>query len=154
MAEQSLYLVILRTAFIFIYAFVVIRLSGRHQLSQLTFFDFLIVIALGSAVGDAMVYSEDVISMIHSMTAIAVVAAIHIVAVKAAERSYTIRKLLYGEPRMIIHNGKLIQKNLDKEDLTLDQLKSLLREKGLSDFKKVKYAYIETTGHLSAIRRR
>ncbi len=151
MPDHAWYTVIWRTALVFVYTYAILRLSGRHQLAQLTLFDFLVVISLGSAVGDAMIYSESTTPLLYSMLAIAVVAAIHIAAIKISERHYPLRALLYGHPRLLIKNGKLLLKNLDAEDLALDQFHSMLREKGVSDVRKVKTAYLEPTGKLSVI---
>lgn len=146
MPEHTLIDVVTRTAIIFAYTFLILRLTGRHQLTQLTLFDFLIVIALGSAVGDAMIYSEGTVPLTYSMTAIAVVAIIHLLIIKISERNFTMHKLLYGEPRLLIKDGKMIEKNMKKEDLTKEDMMSLIREEGVGDIKKVKYAYLEPAG--------
>ncbi|MBI4451087.1 DUF421 domain-containing protein [Candidatus Woesearchaeota archaeon] len=151
MLEHGAATVALRTVVIFIYTFVVLRLTGRHQLAQLTLFDFMIVIALGSAVGDVMIYGEDTVAFVHGMIAIAVVALVHFSALKLAERSYPLRVLLYGKPRLVIEHGKLKEHNLNREDITRDQLDSLLREQGVDSIREIKYAYVEPTGRLSVI---
>lgn len=66
--------VVIRTTIIFFVAFIIIRIRGKKQLAQLTLFDILIVIALGSAVGDVMIYSEEVVSLLRSITAICTLA--------------------------------------------------------------------------------
>ncbi len=153
MVEHSIMDVVVRTAIIFIYTFIILRLTGRHQLAQLTLFDFLIVIALGSAVGDAMIYSESTAKLTYSMVAIAVVALIHLVFIKLSEKSYFIHTLLYGKPILLVKDGKMDEKNLRREDLTVDDLKSLLREQGIGDIKRVRYAYFEPTGKISVIKK-
>lgn len=155
MSEHAAIDVIIRTSLIFIYTFLILRLTGRHQLTQLTLFDFLIVIALGSAVGDAMIYSENTVKFTHSMIAIAVVAAIHLIIIKISERNYFMHSLLYGKPRLLIKDGKMIEKNIRKEDLTREDMMSLIREEGVGDLKRVKYAYLEPAGgKVSVIKRR
>ncbi len=153
MVDHAVTDVIIRTVIIFLYTFVVLRLSGRHQLAQLTLFDFLIVIALGSAVGDAMIYSENTVRLTYSMVAIAVVAIIHLIFIKLSEKNYFVHTVLYGKPIILVQDGRMVEKNLRKEDLTFDDLKSLLREQGFGDLKRVKYAYFEPTGKISVIKK-
>ncbi|MEJ2568666.1 MAG: DUF421 domain-containing protein, partial [candidate division WOR-3 bacterium] len=66
--------VVVRTTIIFFVAFIVIRIRGTKQLAQLTLFDILIVIALGSAVGDVMIYPEGIVSLLRSTVAICTLA--------------------------------------------------------------------------------
>jgi len=91
--------------------------------------------------------------MIHSMAAIAMVSFLHLVAIKMSERSYHLRTLLYGKPELLIKHGVVIKKHLQRADLSLDQLRSLLREHDVGSIKSVKYAYMEPTGKLGVIRR-
>lgn len=66
--------VLIRTLAIFFFAFLALRLLGRKQLAHLTVIDLLLVIALGSAVGDVMIYDETITQMLSSMIAIGAVA--------------------------------------------------------------------------------
>mgnify|MGYP002519995719 CR=1 FL=1 len=67
----------------------------------------------------------------------------------ASLRSIKLRKLLCGKPVILIENGKMIQENLRKTRVTLDELSGHLREKDVLDISQVQYAILETNGNLS-----
>ena len=64
-------------------------------------------------------------------------------------KSIRLRKLLCGKPVILIENGKVIQKNLRRTLVTLDELSGHLREKDVLDIQTVQYAILETNGNLS-----
>jgi len=147
--------VIVRTTIIFLVAFIVIRIRGRKQLAQLTLFDILIVIALGSAVGDVMIYSEEVVSLLRSIIAIGTLAIlIHLVEFVACRAPKKITRIIYGDSTIIIKDGKLIKKNFEKTNLTEDQLRAKLREKNIQYYSEAKIVRLEPDGELSVKRKR
>ncbi len=60
-------------------------------------------------------------------------------------------RLVHPPPLMLIRNGKILERNLALEQLTLEELMTQLREQGLEDLSKVKAAYMEGDGHVSVI---
>mgnify|MGYP002513474329 CR=1 FL=1 len=64
-------------------------------------------------------------------------------------KSSRLRKLLCGKPEILIENGNILQKNLRKSRITLDELTGHLREKDVLDISTVQYAILETNGNLS-----
>ena len=152
---QNVLEVVVRTTIIFFVAFIIIRIRGKKQLAQLTLFDILIVIALGSAVGDVMIYSEEVVSLLRSIIAICTLAIlIHLVEFIVCRAPKKIPRIIYGDSIIIIKNGKLVKKNFEKTNLTEDQLKSKLREKNIQFYSEVKIARLEPDGELSVQRKR
>jgi uncharacterized membrane protein YcaP (DUF421 family) len=147
--------VVMRTAIIAIVAFIAIRIRGRKQLAQLTLFDILIVIALGSAVGDVMIYPEETVSLLRSIAAITtLIVLIYIFEYFICRAPKKITRIVYGDSTIIIKNGKLVKKNFAKTNLTEDQLKSKLREKNIQYYSEVKIARLEPDGALSVQRKR
>jgi uncharacterized membrane protein YcaP (DUF421 family) len=147
--------VIIRTTIIGLAAFIVIRIRGRKQLAPLTLFDIIIVIALGSAVGDVMIYPEAVVSLLRSLTAIVTLAAlIQIFEYLGCRAPKKITRIIYGDSTIIIKNGKLVKKNFVKTNLTEDQLRSKLREKNIQYYSEAKIVRLEPDGELSVQRKR
>ena len=64
-------------------------------------------------------------------------------------RSVKLRQLLCGKPVILIENGRILQSNLRRTRLTMDELTELLREKDILDLEQVQYAILETNGNLS-----
>jgi len=69
----SMYLVMIRTIIVFLFTFLMMRLRGKKQLAQLNVFDIIIIIALGSAVGDVMIYPDSIIPLANALVAIATI---------------------------------------------------------------------------------
>lgn len=147
--------VVTRTTIIFLIAFIIIRTRGRKQLAQLTLFDILIVIALGSAVGDVMIYPEEVVSLLRSIVAMCTLAVlVHLFEFIVNRAPKKIKKMVYSDSIVIIRDGKLLKKNFDKTNLTKEQLKSKLREKNIQYYSEAKIVRLEPDGELSIQRRR
>jgi len=147
--------VVVRTTIIFLVAFIVIRIRGTKQLAQLTLFDILMVIALGSAVGDVMIYPEEIVSLLRSAVAIITLAVlIHVFEFLACRAPRKIARIIYGDSTIIIKNGKLIKRNFDRANLTEDQLKAKLREKNIQYYSEAKIVRLEPDGQLSIQRKK
>jgi uncharacterized membrane protein YcaP (DUF421 family) len=147
--------VVIRTAIIVLAAFIIIRIRGRKQLAQLTLFDIIIVIALGSAVGDVMIYPEEVVSLLRSVIAITTLAVlVHISEHLVCRAPKKITRIIYGDSTVIIKNGKLVKKNFEKINLTEDQLKSKLREKNIQYYSEARIVRLEPDGELSVQRKK
>ncbi len=104
-SESPLFLfeIILRTAIVYIYALVLLRWLGSRTIGQLSTVEFLLVIALGSAVGDAMFYPD--VPLIHALLVVTIV----VLANKGLDiliaRSKTAEKMLDGVPEEVIVEG-------------------------------------------------
>ncbi|MEW6328951.1 MAG: YetF domain-containing protein [Candidatus Micrarchaeota archaeon] len=145
---------VLRVAAIYLFTLAMLRLAGKRRLARLSAFDILIIIALGSAVGDVMVYPEKVVQIGDAALAIFTVVALQIALSKLMEKNKLLAHIIEGRGTALILNGKIIRKNLDREDLTPDDLDELLREKGVLTASEVKEAVLEPSGELSVIRKR
>ena len=64
-------------------------------------------------------------------------------------KSIRFRKLLCGKPVILIENGKILEQNLKRTRVTLDELSGFLRQKDVLDPRTVQYAILETNGNLS-----
>jgi len=146
--------VLARTLIIFLFAFLIIRLLGKRHLSHFTSLDLLLVIALGSAVGDVMIYDESVVQIISSMTAITAVAIIVKILTYISYRFRQASFLLEGTARLIVENGKILSGPLTQEGLSEGELMGILRIKGFDSLKEIKKAFIETDGEVSVISER
>ena len=62
------------------------------------------------------------------------------------------RRIFEGVPTLLIHKGHFVQRNLDRERITVQELKSLLRRQGIHDFEKVRQAILESDGTLDVTR--
>ncbi|MBU1046466.1 DUF421 domain-containing protein [Patescibacteria group bacterium] len=143
--------VILSTLVVFLFSFFILRILGKRRLSRLTYLDLLLVIILGAASGNAMIYRDDVSSLIYSIAAITVIGIFVKVLDEITQKYKWINAWLIGDVRLVIYNGEIVKSALKKESINEEELLALLRGKGFDSPKNVERAYLEIDGELSVI---
>ena len=141
---------VLRAVAMYLVLLFLARLIGRKIISQMTFFDFVIGITIGSIAANSIMgtFNDTVISGI----AVVVVLTLLVIAIDYFHiKSFSFRKLVASEPIVVIEQGQLIEKNLARERYTLEELTSLLRKKNIFNIADVEYALLETDGKLSVL---
>ncbi|HEX2788347.1 MAG TPA: YetF domain-containing protein [Ignavibacteria bacterium] len=140
--------VILKTIGIYILILVCLRLLGKKGIAELSAADLVLIIIIG----------EGISTMIPQETGFGGVV-IYVIALSAANygieywafKSKKFNKILEGEPVILIRKGKMMKRNMDKERVTLENLKEALRTKGVSHVDEVDLAILETDGEISVI---
>jgi uncharacterized membrane protein YcaP (DUF421 family) len=140
--------ILFRTVVMYLYVLLVLRLMGKRGMGQLSPFEFTIIIALGSAVGDPMFYPE--VPLLHCLAVVTVVVAMTRFVTYLSNRSEAVEDFLEGQPRCIVSDGELDLKALDGERFSREELFMLLREKGVRQLGQVQRAYLEPSGGVSA----
>jgi uncharacterized membrane protein YcaP (DUF421 family) len=141
--------IIFRVVLIYGFAVYMLRYMGKRGQRQMTPFELLVVIALGSATGDSMFYPE--VPILYAWLIIFVVVALNVLLEKLQFRHTRVNRFLEGMPRLLIHEGKILEESLAKENLREDELMAFLREQHIKDLGQIRYAFLEQTGHLGLI---
>ncbi|WP_349410762.1 DUF421 domain-containing protein [Pseudalkalibacillus sp. SCS-8] len=129
--------------------FIVTRLLGKTQISQITPFDFISSLILGELLGNA-IYDENV--HIFSILYALIVWGLLIFLIEFwTQKKKGVRGLLEGQPVIVIHKGKLVYPALKKSKLDINQLQGLIRQKGYFTIYDVEYAILETNGTVSVL---
>ena len=139
--------IIVRSALMYGYALLMLRLIGRRSMGQLSAFDFAIVIALGSAVGDPMFYPE--VPLLHGMVVITVIVAMERGLAELVQRSEKADTVISGKPILLVEDGRLIPSSERENSLSREELFSILREHKVQQLGEVRRAYLEATGKVS-----
>lgn len=139
-----------RTIVIFAYTLLLIRWMGKRGMGQLTPFEFAIIVALGSAVGDPMFYDD--VPLIHTMLVIALILGLHKTLVYLTERNEFIERIIESKSQHLVHQGVVLIDNLHQELLSIEELHESLREQGIRHLGQVATACLEPSGKLSVIR--
>ena len=142
--------ILFRTAVMYLYVLLVLRLLGKRGMGQLSPFEFTIIIALGSAVGDPMFYPE--VPLLHCLAVVTVVVAMTRFVTYLSNRSEAVEDFLEGQPCSIVTDGELNLKAIDGERFSREELFMLLRERNVSQLGQVRQAYLEPSGAISAFR--
>jgi uncharacterized membrane protein YcaP (DUF421 family) len=138
-----------RTVGAFLILFLLTRLMGRKQISQLTFFNYITGISIGAIAGSLSVDASLKISsgMVSLLTWVGLTLIVGFIDMKSRKA----RKILIGEPVIVIKQGKVMERQLKKLRLDMDELNHLLRGKNIFSIQDVEYAILETNGEISVL---
>mgnify|MGYP002338725650 CR=1 FL=1 len=145
------YIAAVRTTLVVFGLLVVLtRIVGRKLLSQITFFNFVIGVTIGTVGGGYIVNrAKGGAVLLSPIVLVLCTLALSYLVLK----SLKFRKLILGEPIVIIQNGKILEENMYKARYTLDSLRMQLREKDVFDIKEVEFAILEPDGELSVLKK-
>lgn len=130
---------------------VITFVTGRKTLSQLTPLDFLTSLILSEIVGNTLY--DDKVHISHLLFALALWTALSYLFEKATTHFVKFGYLTEGRAVLLIDNGKLNLKWLDKYDIEYKQLLSMLRRQNIFSLQEVKFAILETDGSLSVMKK-
>jgi uncharacterized membrane protein YcaP (DUF421 family) len=140
---------IIRTTISFTLLILLTRLLGRKALSQMTFFDFTVVISFGSVAANIGIGQTP--SFHSSVTVLICLGLLGTLSGFLHIKHLGFRKLVNSEPLVIMQNGDIVLSNMRKARMTLGELTSMLRDKNVFNINEVHYAIIENNGTLSIL---
>ena len=137
----------LRTLILYLVLVISIRLMGKRQIGQMEASEFVVTMLVANL---AAIPMQDVgIPLYSGLVPILTVLGAELVLSGLIMRSMLIRRLFCGKPVILIDNGRILQENLRRTRITLDELSGHLREKDVLDISTVQFAILETDGNLS-----
>ena len=135
----------------FVLLFVVTKLIGKTSINQITPFEFISALVLGELVGNA-IYDQEV-HLLFIFFGV-VLWAMLMVFMEWLEIKYLkLRKILEGDPSIVVKKGQIEINALKKNKLTINQLKNLLRQNDVFSIRDVEYAVLETNGKISVLKK-
>lgn len=141
--------VVLRGLLFLAILFMVTKMLGKKQLSQLSFFEYVTGISIGSIGAEVVMGLER--SIIHGILGILVFAGIPFLAGMISLKSKKFRDIMEGKGTVFIKDGKIMEDNLKRERYTTDELLELLRKKSVFQVADVEFAVLEASGDLSVL---
>ena len=139
--------IIVRVIVIMGYTISIINWMGKRVVGGLGSSDILIVVAMGSAVGDAMFYPSIPLSV--TIVVITLIAALQKLYVHLCVKSELVRKKMHPRVVKLVENGKLLSANFSDDQIDKYEVYMLLRESGIRFLSEVEHAYYEQSGKLS-----
>lgn len=136
-----------RTAFMYLFTVLMARLIGKRGMAQITPFEFIIVIVLGSATGDPMLYPN--VPLVHGMAIVTTIVLMERIYAFFSQRYEKLESFVESEPTLLVHKGKIVKNTLEQVSYSKENLMMQLREQGVDDIGRVKEAYLEPSGSLS-----
>ncbi len=142
--------IVFRTVLIYTYTLLLVRWIGSRSIAQLSIIEFVLVIALGSAVGDPFFYPD--VPILHALVVIAVVVLINKVLDTLIFRFAAAEQAIDGEPLLVVKDGAVVRENTARRNLSDAEIFEELRLAGIRDLGEVALAYIESNGRISVFR--
>ena len=146
-----MHVAIVRSLFAFVTLFFVTRMMGKKQISQLTFFDYVVGITIGSVASTLSVDLEN--EPLPVIAALITWAFMSVVLGWLSLRNRTLEKLLNSEPTVIVQDGKILEKNMGTARYNLGDLLMQLRLKNAFNLADVEVALLEPNGELSVLKK-
>ena len=138
-----------RSAFFVVVLFFITKWLGKKQISELSFFEYVTGMSIGSIGAEVAVGLER--NIFHGVIGIVIFAAIPFFAGLISLKSKGFRNFIEGKATVFIKDGKIMEDNLKKERYTTDELLELLRKKDVYQVADVEFAVLEATGDLSVM---
>lgn len=127
-----------------------LRISGKRQMGQMGATEFVAILLISNAVQNAMNGGDN--SLGGGLWLAAILILISTLISYLTYRSRFFSMLFEGTPTLVVHEGKIVRKNLNRERLSVQELQALLRKQGIDYVHDLKSAVLEADGTLSVIR--
>lgn len=141
--------VVVRTIIMFVIILVALRASGKRGIKQLSVFELVLIIGLGSAAGDPMFYED--VGILPAFVVFLVVITLYIIVTRLSDRFVKVEKILEGEPLYVIRDGKLLLDAFRDSGLSQDEFFAALRLNHVEHLGQVRTVLIETSGEFSIL---
>lgn len=141
--------ILLRASVVYLFMVAAIRLFGKKELSQLSVTDLVFILLISNAVQNAMLGPDT--SLAGGVLAALCLFVLNYLLKLIMYRSKKVKSLIEGEPVMLVYKGNLIEDNMAKEKITLDELEAVVREHGVSSIDNVALAILEIDGNISVL---
>ncbi len=146
---SSLVEVAVRTAVVYTFLVVALRIGGKREIGQLAILDLIVLLVIADAVQNAMVGENTTLwgGLVAAGTLLILDKSLKL----AAGRSLGVKRVLEGEPRLLVRDGRLLERAMREEGVDLDDLEMAIRSHGLAEVGEVGLAVLERDGTISIV---
>ena len=142
--------IVLRTGVIYLLVLIGVRLSGKREVGQMTPFDLTLLLLLSNSVQNAMTGPDT--SLLGGAVAASTLLIVNYLVANVSGSNRRVRRLVEGEPSLLVHDGKVIDSHMAREHVSMDELNRALREHGISSCDQVALAVLEVDGSISCLK--
>ncbi len=142
--------VVFRVMVMYIFAILLLRFMGKRGKRRLSPLEYIIIISLGSATGDSMFYPN--VPLFHGMTVVALIIILEKLLAFLKKRFKPLNQMLTSNPAVLIKQGRILKKQIKKENLSKEELFTSLREQGIMNLGEVELAILEISGSISVFK--
>jgi uncharacterized membrane protein YcaP (DUF421 family) len=139
--------ILIRTPLMFLAVVLILRLTGKRGVQQLSIFEMVMIISLGSAAGDSMFYED--VGIFHALAVFALILLLYRIIIYAIAKSEKVEFLLEGKPLYLLRDGKMCLDEIDGNTMGADEFFGELRNQSIEHLGQLRYVILEDTGKLS-----
>jgi len=142
---------VIRALLVYGFLLLVLRLTGKRQVGQLSTFDLVLLLILSNAVQNSMNGGDNTVG--GGFVLVLTLVAVNTLVGLLSFRSKKLALFLEGRPRILVHDGLAIDAALMQEKISRHELMSAIRQAGLLEIEEVQVAILEANGRINVIRR-
>jgi uncharacterized membrane protein YcaP (DUF421 family) len=139
----------IRAVVLYLFLIFVMRVTGRRELSALAPVDLVLLIVLGDAIQQGL--TQDDYSVTGAIIAVSALATMQVGSSYLSFKSKRARRVLEGDPIVIVEHGKVVTRNMERERMTVDDVCESMRLEQISRLEEVEWAIVESNGQISFI---
>ena len=142
--------IVVRTGVIYLLVLIGVRLSGKREVGQMTPFDLTLLLLLSNSVQNAMTGPDT--SLMGGAVAAGTLLILNYLVADVSEANRRFRRLIQGQPSLLVHDGKVIESHMARERVSVDELHRALREHGINSLDQTALAVLEVDGSISCLK--
>lgn len=141
--------VIVRTVIVYLFLVLILRLSGKREVGQMSILELIVILLISDAVQNSMVGDDT--TLLGGLVAVMALLGLDYGLSLLTGRSRRLRHAIEGEPRLLVRDGRLLTKALREEKVEPEEVRAAIRTQGLARVEDVRLAVLETDGSISVI---
>jgi uncharacterized membrane protein YcaP (DUF421 family) len=140
---------VIRAAVVFGFVFLLTRITGKRELSQLEPFDVILLVVVGDLVQQGVTQSD--YSVTGALTVISTIGVLSVFVSWLSYRFKLMRRVTEGEPVVLVHDGRPIERNMRRERITIEDIEEEARQSQITSLGNLRFAILENDGRISFI---
>jgi uncharacterized membrane protein YcaP (DUF421 family) len=140
---------VLRACVVFAFMVMLTRVIGKRELGSLEPFDLILLIILGDALQQGL--TQDDYSLTGAILVVGTIAILQVGLSWVTFRFPRARPIFNGEPLIVVEDGQVIERNLKRERLTVEEVAEAARQHEVAHLEDIQWAILETSGQISII---
>jgi uncharacterized membrane protein YcaP (DUF421 family) len=141
--------IVLRTVIVYVAVFFLLRLSGKRELGQMNVTDLVVILVIANAVQNALNGGDN--SLIGGLVAATTLVLLNIAVDRYGKEVPFLERFVRSEPTLLMQDGVFLEKNLEQENISKDEIAMSAREHGIKDLSELSEAILEPDGSISVI---
>lgn len=141
--------IVVRTIVVYLALLVMLRIAGKRELGQMSVADLIVILVIANAVQNAMNAGDN--SLTVGLVAAATLVAMNVLLSRVGRRIPFFSHLFVDEPTLLMQDGTILQKNMEREHVEKQEIEMAAREHGIASLADVSTAILEPDGSISII---